>query len=115
MKKRLLFPFLFYAFVILSCNKTNSENIPQCIQTKIEEFGKNQSTCPTGAKVDEYKFQEKTVYVFDPGLCGDDMASDVYDSNCNYLGFLGGIMGNDTINGNSFSNKAIYQERVWEN
>ena len=115
MKKRLLFPLLFYAFVILSCNKTNSENIPECIQALIEDIEKNESTCPNGAHVDEYKFQDKTVYVFDPGLCGDDMASDVYNSNCDYLGFLGGIAGNDTINGESFSDQAIYQETVWEN
>lgn len=101
--------------VLAACKKSNLEKAPECIQNKIEEFEKNESTCTDGAKVDEYKFIEKTVYVFDPGLCGDDMASDVYDSNCEYLGFLGGFIGNDTINGERFSNQAIFQETIWEN
>ena len=115
MNKIVLFQLLFFAVAISSCDKKESGNIPECIQTIIDDFGKIESTCTTGAYVDEYNFQEKIVYVFDPGICGDDMASDVYDSNCNYLGYLGGFIGNDTINGESFSNHAIFRETIWEN
>lgn len=113
MKIRFLITMLL--FVLFACKKNNLEKVPECIQNKINAFEKNESTCTDGASVDEYKFQEKSVYVFDPGLCGDDMASDVYDSNCGNLGFLGGLIGNDTINGESFSEQAIYIETVWKN
>ena len=109
--------YLSFSLLIIfsACKKNNLEKAPECIQNMIGEFEKNGSTCTDGAKVDKYNFIEKTVYVFDPGLCGDDMASDVYDSNCEYLGFLGGFIGNDTIDGESFSDQATYQETVWEN
>ncbi len=42
------------------------------------------------------------------------MASEVIDSDCNSLGFLGGISGNTEINGEDFSN-AIIQSTTWEN
>lgn len=57
--------------------------------------------------------QGKTVYVFDPGNCGADMTSEVIDSDCNSLGFLGGISGNFEINGGDFSD-AIFQITTWE-
>jgi hypothetical protein len=104
-----------FLFALSACKKSNLEKAPECIQQKIGEFEKNESTCSNGAKVDEYKFQGNIVYVFDPGLCGADLSSDVYNSNCEYFGFLGGIIGNDTINGESFSNHATYQETVWNN
>lgn len=53
------------------------------------------------------------VYVFDPGTCGDDMTSEVVDSECNSIGFLGGISGNMEINGEDFST-ATFESLTWE-
>jgi hypothetical protein len=41
------------------------------------------------------------------------MTSSVIDSDCNTLGYLGGLMGNKTINGENFRN-ADFKETVWE-
>jgi hypothetical protein len=41
------------------------------------------------------------------------MTSEVYDSNCNSLGFLGGIAGNAKINGEEFSNATLVKT-IWE-
>ena len=66
-----------------------------------------------GANVKQYEFQAKRVYVFDPGSCGADMTSEVFDENCNSIGFLGGITGNTKINGEDF-NSAKYKSTIWQ-
>ena len=97
---------------LAACSKQNSEETtPACITGKIQNF-KN-STCDKGANVKEYLFKGKAVYVFDPGTCGADMTSDVYDSGCKNLGSLGGIAGNTKINGEEFSNATLVKT-IWE-
>lgn len=96
--------------MFFACKK--SEETPSCIDSKITEF-KHVISCNQGTNVKEYKFQSNRVYVFDPGTCGADMTSEVMDENCNSLGFLGGIAGNNTINGESFDH-AKYIRTVWK-
>lgn len=94
--------FLFFlsliGFILSSCSNSK---IPACINKRIISFEKE--ACSEGAQVEQYLFQSKTVFVFQPGNCGADMAAHVVDSNCTDLGFLGGIMGNTKINGEEFS------------
>ncbi|MBP7478292.1 MAG: hypothetical protein KA797_07200, partial [Chitinophagales bacterium] len=97
MNQYLFFLFLL-GFILTGCSKSN---IPACISKKITAFEKE--ACSQGAQVEQYLFQSKTVFVFQPGNCGADMAAHVVDSNCADLGFLGGIMGNTKINGEEFS------------
>lgn len=97
MNQYLFFLFLL-GFILTGCSKSN---IPACISKKITAFEKE--SCSQGAQVEQYLFQSKTVFVFQPGNCGADMAAHVVDSNCIDLGFLGGIMGNTKINGEEFS------------
>ncbi|HRG58759.1 MAG TPA: hypothetical protein PK323_07335 [Bacteroidia bacterium] len=109
MKKSICF-YLIIAFSLFLACKKKGEN-PQCIDAKINEFN-HIISCNQGSNVKEYKFQSKRVFVFDPGNCGADMTSEVIDENCNSLGFLGGIAGNNTINGESFDN-AKYVKTIW--
>ena len=95
-----------------SCTKLDIEEVtPHCIIEKIKEFNKT-SLCED-AKVEKYSFQEKIVYVFDQGNCGADMSADVIDSECNYLGYLGGLDGNGEINGENFTN-AVFIKTIWK-
>lgn len=110
---------LFIAMVCLfnatnqSCSKQKlNGDYPKCLEKNIKEFDKNQ-TCDKGVKVDKYIFQEKAVFVFDPGTCGADMASLVYSNQCEILGHLGGITGNSIINGESFENAKLVST-VWK-
>jgi len=97
---------------LTSCKKDGiARNTPECVEKKITEF--EPTACPEGAKVKEYTFQGKTVYVFDPGTCGADFTSEVIDEGCNTLGYLGGISGNTMINGEDFS-KAKFVKNTWE-
>jgi len=108
-----LIAFTFFFFLATSgCKKEH--NIPQCISEKITSFSSS-LVCQNGASVKEYSFQGGLVYVFSMGNCGADLSAGVYDSNCNYLGFLGGFTGNTKINGVEFSTAAVYKRTVWSN
>lgn len=88
-----------------------SVDLPTCISKKIEVFEKE--SCKKGPSVKEYTFQAKRVFVFSQENCGSDMTSEVVDQNCVNLGYLGGIAGNTSINGEDFS-KALLVKTVWE-
>jgi hypothetical protein len=105
---------LITILAVTACHKPGNEiGIPACIENMITDF-KNNEACNTGANVKEFKFQGNTVFVFDPGSCGMDLASPVVDSACTSLGFLGGIAGITKINGEEFSN-ATFIKIIWEN
>ena len=113
MKQSISLLLVFIVIGFSNCQKLDIEkDTPKCIKNLIKDFDKKQ-TCEKGVNVKKYTFQGITVYVFDPGTCGADMTSEVISSECNSLGFLGGITGNTDINGESFSN-AILESTIWE-
>ncbi len=103
---------LISSLLMAGCKKAGDDGsiTTKCLESKIEVFRNN--SCDTGANVSEYTFQGKMVFVFDPGTCGADMTSEVMDSDCNTLGFLGGLTGNTKINGKEFST-AIFVKTIW--
>lgn len=106
----LLLPLLISC---VCCGKQKVEKgTPDCVKSKIKTF-EQESSCDKGVNVKEYRFQDETVYVFDPGSCGADMTSEVIDENCKTLGYLGGFAGNTKINGEEFSN-AVFVSLTWE-
>jgi hypothetical protein len=106
-----LFLSICLALALVGCRKYN--NTPDCIQSKIDEF--KTSLVYGGASVKEYKFEDGLVYVFDAGDDIVDGAATVYDSDCNYIGFLGGLAGNFKINGKDFNSNAKYKRTLWHN
>ncbi len=109
--KKIYLLLVSLVFIGLSCKK---DDISDCLQQKIDEFASGDYACETGASVKQYVFQSETVYVFDPGLCGADMAAGVIDEDCNTIGQLGGIDGNMMVNGANFS-EATLIKTIWEN
>ncbi len=99
--------------VFFACKKEDPNSLPSCIDQKLVEFDFG-GACPTGAKIDEFAFRGKTVFVFDPGTCGADLSSEVVDQNCNTLGYLGGFTGNTIIEGEDFSS-AQFVRNHWQN
>ena len=110
MKKIHLFVFALVLFSI-SCEKI--EDCPDCVKNKVKEFAKKNICTDGTASVGEYIFQDQYVYVFSDGTCGADMGAAVYTNECVYLGFLGGLAGNLTINGVVFYDSAIFQKEIW--
>jgi hypothetical protein len=82
-----------------------------CVEARINSFSKDPFIC-TDAKVDELSFQGKTIYIFNFGTCAIDGASNVIDSDCAYLGTLGGLTGNTKINGEEILN-AVFIRNMW--
>ena len=107
--KRIILFVIVVITSFFSCKKESDQ--PACIETKVEEF-KFTISCNVGSNVKEYEFQSNRVFVFDPGTCGADMTSEVFDENCNSLGFLGGIAGNTKINGEDFKNAKL-KRTIW--
>lgn len=117
MLRFLLYPrgifILFMAFGFLSAFQCHKYTHSQCINSKIASF--QDECCEEGANVQEYTFSQETVFVFNPGFCGGDAPSYVITSQCDTLGFLGGLIGNTQINGQDFYANATFVGEVWSN
>ncbi|MCP4437387.1 MAG: hypothetical protein GY810_00275 [Aureispira sp.] len=107
---KLLFTLTLALLLLSSCKKESTT--PECVEDKIKVF-KTEVLCSEGAKVEQYSFQSQKVYVFHEGLCIADGTAEVIDLNCKTLGYLGGIMGNNKINGESFSNAEL-TKTLWK-
>jgi hypothetical protein len=116
MKNHILILFLTtIVFSVTCCQKTElKEDTPECISQKINEYKHSTASCETGKSVYRYNFQGTFVYVFNPGDCGADMMSTVYDQECNVLCGLGGIAGNIMCNGDDFGKNATNETLIWE-
>lgn len=102
---------LLFALTIISCRRLDiGRATPKCVVNKIRGFSKS-PTCKD-SKVLEYQFQGKSVFVFEPGTCGNDMTAEVINADCKTLGYLGGFAGNTKINGEEFS-KATFIKTIW--
>lgn len=109
---RLLLMALALSVFQFSCKKDDSSGgVPVCIQQRVQAFSTSEMLC-NDARVDEYFFQARIVYVFSFGSCITDGASGVYDRSCKAIGSLGGIAGNTTVNGESFSH-AVHIKTIW--
>jgi len=113
MRKMLLYTITFVFLMACKTHKPSStaDAASACIKKSIENFSKTE--CDKNPNVKEYTFQGQKVFVFDPGQCGADMTSEVFDKDCKSIGFLGGFEGNVKINGEDFSN-ALLVKTVWE-
>ncbi len=109
--KRLGLILITFLIFISSCEKKQSET-PDCINALIKTY----SFCENGGgSVSQYSFQNKIVYVFDPGYCGADMAAGVYNESCQIIGILGGIAGINIVNGELFTGHAKFIKTIWTN
>ena len=115
MKRLLLMPF--FAFLALTgCENLDiPPDVPDCIISKTKKF-KRQVSCDNGNSVTEYTFQGKEVYTFSQGGdCISEAGSEVVDSDCNNIGYLGGFVGSQEVNGVNFSANAVFIRTIWEN
>ena len=114
---RLLIIAFMLTGLITRCQKNviNLDDEVGCIAQKIESYKTSELPCQSGKSIYQYKFQGAYVYVFNPGDCGADMMSDVYDQECNLICGLGGIAGNLTCNNDNFWEKATEETLIWEN
>lgn len=98
-----------------SCQKVEIKTeVPPCIEEQIQSYEKSKLPCESGKSVYRYIFNDRYVYIFNPGDCGADMMSDIYDENCVRLCGLGGIAGNLLCEEINFWEEASDETLIWE-
>ena len=111
---RILFGMILI-LVLSTCEKIDLEvDVPDCIKHEIRAFKKTPEGC-SGAQVMRYDYNGERVYVFEPGSCGADMLTYIYDSDCHRLCTLGGFAGNILCDGQNFYENAKNGVLVWKN
>jgi hypothetical protein len=90
-------------------------DVPDCIESKVKEYARIESICDKGAEVSEYEFQNKIVFTFYSGSCGADRGTEIYDEQCDFIGYLGGIGNLKEVNGEDFASNAKFIGKVWGN
>ncbi|MCH2228972.1 MAG: hypothetical protein MK105_01415 [Crocinitomicaceae bacterium] len=112
--KKVIFSILAAGVLFASCNKEDEDAVPTCVQERLASFEANEA-CGDGASVKRYIFNGGDVYAYNPGGCGADLTTSIIDENCNNIGYLGGITGNDTIQGVHFTSNAMLVSTIWKN
>ncbi len=107
--------FCVLATSLSSCKKcTVAGDIPACIKNNIENNRDKENWYV--ASVEEYRFQNKLVYAFNPDhKIIADGATFVISLQCDTLCTVGGFGGPDILlcNGDNFSQKAVLVRKVW--
>lgn len=92
--------FLFLSLVILffSCSDDDNNNdYPDCLQITIDNYIKNYpEPRQQPATISKYLYQNKNVYIFDPGSDFADLLFNIVDDNCVSVCEFGGIAGIQT-------------------
>ncbi len=99
-------------FSTIGCSDDDHICLPNCIVDEIGFLGEYH--CDDSANITQYRFQKSIVYLIDPGNCADDQSYEVINSKCEVIGWLGGIGGNDEINGLKFYENAELISIIWK-
>jgi hypothetical protein len=114
MKKTSLL-ILSLVMTAISCRKSDIANdIPYCIHKEIAD-NRNSTDWMIGS-VEEYSFQNKTVYAFVPdGRIIADASTIIRDADCNTLCSVGGFGGPQVniCNGENFFQQATLIRTIW--
>ncbi len=116
--KKGYFIILISLVAALSCQKGKiavASNTPDCIRRQIEQIVADPNAA-IGA-VDEYSFQNKIVYTFEPdNKVIADGSTRVADADCKTLCSVGGFGGPavNLCNGENFYQKAVLVRNIWK-
>lgn len=103
---------LMCTLICVGCKKTDiPKDTPTCVADYINNVLKSSNAC-NDSNVNSYLFQGQTIYIIYEGSCIADGTSPVFSEDCDILGYLGGIAGNNTINGENIAN-AVFIRKVW--
>jgi len=114
--KTIFFSIIIFSLIVVSCKRPDiASNIPPCVYKEIAAH-KTDSTWYTGS-VQEYLFQDKIVYAFNPDNKRiADGATIIKDKDCNVLCSLGGFGGPqiNKCNGVNFWESATLKRTIWQ-
>jgi hypothetical protein len=99
-----------------SCKKSSiAKNIPQCIRSTVTANKDNPNW--TVGSVEEYEFQGRIVYAFNPdNEIIADASTDIVTEDCSNLCSVGGFGGPNAnmCNGENFIKNAVLKRTIWE-
>lgn len=101
-----------------SCKKDKiviAANTPACIRQQIEQLAADPNN--TIGSVDEYTFQNVTVYAFEPDTrIIADGSTNIRDAACKNICSVGGFGGPaiNLCNGENFFQKAVLVRNIWK-
>ena len=112
MKSVLFTAVIFLVIADSKCSNKVLPGLPPCIQAKIDEIKKQPRWNPP-AKVEEYHYNGKRVFLFSSDCC--DNFNPLYNENCNPLcAPSGGITGRGDGSCPDFKEKAKLVRTVWK-
>lgn len=88
-----------------SCKKDIAAGIPNCIKSRINAGNDL-------IRVEEYFFQNKTVYTFSTDIADD--FTDIYDESCKLICQIGGFAGISVCNNENFYQIAVFKRNIWK-
>jgi hypothetical protein len=95
-----------------SCSKNKEAGVPACIQARIDSI-KAQPKWNPPARVDEYEYRGRTVYLFSAPCC--DQYHVAYDGECTYVcAPSGGMTGKGDRKCTDFAHEAKLVRTVWK-
>lgn len=105
---------LILCLFILGCEGLDlPSELPSCIEDQIKsEVQNNPVRNPNKASVKAYRYDNETVYIFDPGSGYADWLYTAYNSKCEVVCEFGGFAGVNTCS--DFDEKAQYLGVIWE-
>ena len=111
--KSILFTLVVFVTIFANkCKKNHAEDIPSCIQRKIDQIKQEPKYNPP-AEVHEYSYNGKRVFYFTSNCC--DQYNVVYDEQCNYLCAPdGGFTGKGDGKCKDFQTNAKEVRLVWK-
>jgi hypothetical protein len=110
--------FILTGLILLgSCNKhfQIASGVPACISQEIKDNSKNPDWFI--GSVEEYEFQGKLVYAFQPDTKRiKDGATTIKDDHCNTLCNVGGFGGPSVnlCNGDNFFKQSVLKRVIWK-
>ena len=97
---------------MISCKKSDNNEIPTCINNKITEMKSAKVSNPPSS-VYQYKYEGKTVYYIPPTCC--DIPSQLYDKDCNLIcNPDGGFSGKGDGKCTDFFDKRKNEKLIWK-
>lgn len=109
--KYLLLILAVHLVAIKECNK-NKDEIPSCVNKKIEEIKALHKWNPP-AEVNEYEYKGDRVWLFTSDCC--DQYFMLYDGSCNYIcAPSGGLTGKGDGKCSDFYQTAKHVKLVWK-
>lgn len=109
---KIFLPLLTIIFLSCSATKNSTQDVPSCINNKIQSFKKEPKQNPPRS-ITQYTYKGSKVYYVTAPCC--DQYSDVYDSSCNLLGHPdGGYTGKGDGRVPDFKEEAKEEKLIWK-